>query len=308
MRKILSIDGGGIKGIFSASFLAEIEEKCGGMYSEYFDIVAGTSTGAIIAAALSIGIPAREILDLYLKKGKEIFPKGSTHFNLFRGKYSNEPLKKALTEVFGTKKIKDCQTRLLIPTFDLENRKVHIFKTPHSEDLYFDKECFLVDCLLATTAAPIYFSPYQMNGGIYMDGGIGANNPSMIAVVEAMTRCGWKADEIQLLSVGGVNELHPTTGVERMGLLDALKIQKSYMLAENQYAESVCKLFLKKGNYIRITQDALQRQVSLDKVSDESSKALRDWGINKAQENIQIINTLFFKQKKEDMFFYNIER
>lgn len=308
MRKILSIDGGGIKGIFSASFLAEIEEKCGGPYSEYFDMIAGTSTGAIIAAALSIGIPAQEILNLYLKKGKEIFPKGSTHFKLFHGKYSNEPLKNALIEVFGTKKIKDCQTRLLIPAFDLENRKVHIFKTPHSEDLYFDKECLLVDCLLATTAAPIYFSPYQMNGGIYMDGGIGANNPSMITVVEAMTRCGWKSDEIQLLSVGGVNELHPTTGAERMGLLDALKIQKSYMLAENQYAESVCKLFLKKENYIRITQDALKRQVSLDKVSEESSKALRDWGINKAQENIQIVNTLFFEKEKEDVFFYNIER
>lgn len=113
MRKILSIDGGGIKGIFSASFLAEIEEKCGGPYSEYFDMIAGTSTGAIIAAALSIGIPAQEILNLYLKKGKEIFPKGSTHFKLFHGKYSNEPLKNALIEVFGTKKIKDCQTSVL---------------------------------------------------------------------------------------------------------------------------------------------------------------------------------------------------
>lgn len=308
MRKILTIDGGGIKGIFSASFLAEIEEKCDGMFSEYFDMVAGTSTGAIIAAALSIGIPAREILDLYLERGKEIFPQGSASFKLFGGKYSNEPLKKALTEVFGTKKIKDCQTRLLIPAFDLENRKVHIFKTPHSEDLYFDKESLLVDCLLATTAAPIYFSPYQMHGGIYMDGGIGANNPSMIAVVEAMTRCEWKTNEIQLLSVGGVNELHPTTGNEKMGLLDALKIQKSYMLAENQYAESVCKLFLREGNYIRITQDALNGQVSLDKVSDKSSKALKDWGINKAQENIQTIHKLFFEQKKEDVHFYNIER
>jgi len=308
MKKILAIDGGGIKGVFSASFLAEVEEKCAGHIFDYFDMIAGTSTGAIIAAALSIGVPAREILNLYVEKGKEIFPHNSRVFRLFGGKYSNESLKKILKEVFGIKKFRDCGTRLLIPAFDLENRKVHVFKTPHTSDLYFDKDRLLVDCLLATTAAPTYFSPYKMQGGIYMDGGIGANNPSMIAVVEAMTRCKWRAEEIQMLSIGGVNELHPTTGTEGMGLLDVLKIQKSFMLAESQYAENICKLFLEEGNYIRVAQDALKGQVSLDKVNVESLKALQDWGVNKAQEYIQVIKTNFFNEEKEKMCLYNLER
>lgn len=308
MKKILSIDGGGIKGVFSASLLAEIEEKCNKSSYEYFDMIAGTSTGAIIAAALSIGIPAREILNIYLQKGKEIFPQEMKFFSLFGGKYSNEPLRNALKEVFGIKKIKDCQTRLLIPAFDLENRKVHIFKTPHSDDLCFDKDCLLVDCLLATTAAPIYYSPYKMRGGVYMDGGVGANNPSMVALVEAMTRCEWKTDEIEMLSIGGVNELHPTTGREKMGLLDALKIQKSFMLAESQYAENVCKLLLKKENYVRISQDALNKQVSLDKVNSNSLKTLQDWGINKAQEYYQTVSQLFFSEKRDGICLYHMER
>ena len=196
MKKILAIDGGGIKGVYAASLLAEIESLSGTNICDYFDMLAGTSTGAIIAAALSIKIPAHNILELYLNKGEEIFPK--EHWKLFRGKYRTQPLKNELEKIFDDKKMGDAGTRLLIPTYNLSTDAVQIFKTPHAKDLYFDKDKKIYEVLLATTAAPVYFSPYKMSGGVYMDGGVGANNPSLIALVEGITRCGWNKEDIMI--------------------------------------------------------------------------------------------------------------
>lgn len=305
MKNILSIDGGGIKGVFAASFLSEIEEKCDGHICDYFDLIAGTSTGAIIAAALSIGIPAKEILDMYIKNARDIFP-ARKKINIFVGKYESKPLKDILENVFETKKIKDCKTRLLIPAFNLTTRQVQVFKTPHAEDLLFDTDRLLIEVLMATTAAPTFFNPYRMRGGIYMAGGVGANNPSMIAIIEGLTRCEWNREDIRMLSVGSVEEPHPVNGTEKMGLKDALKIQKSFMLAECQYADNSSKLLLGKDNYIRISRPILKGQAGLDKVDKESLEILKAQGVVAAQDYIKRIKDTFFYEKKDPVKFYNI--
>lgn len=305
MKKLLSIDGGGIKGVFAASFLAEVETKCNCRICDYFDLIAGTSTGGIIAAALACGIPARDILNLYLKNGEKIFKKKRS-IPLTNSKYDSEVLKEALTDVFEDKKIRDCQTRLLIPAFNLESRSVRVFKTPHSSDLYFDKDLLLLDCILATTAAPTYFSPHVMESGTFIDGGIGANNPSLIAVIEGLTRCGWDRSEIHVLSVGCVEDPGATSGNEKMGLTDALKIQQCYMMAETQYADNICRLLLPKENYIRINQLALPKQVTLDTVNDETIHLLKGWGIHQAQEHIHGVKDVFFADTKGEVKFYNL--
>lgn len=306
MNKILSIDGGGIKGIFAASFLAEIEEKCNGNVCDYFDLIAGTSTGAIIAAALCVGIPAEKIAKLYIENAKNIFPLEKRRFKFFKGKYDSEPLKKVLQDTFQEKKVKDCKTRLLIPAFNLTTRKVQVFKTPHAEDLKFDKNELLVDILMATTAAPIFFSPYKMSRGVYMDGGVGANNPSMLAVIEGLTRCGWNRNEIRMLSIGGVEEPHPVKGTEKMGLKDALKIQKSFMLAECQYADNSSRILLGEDNYTRIKAEILKGQAGLDKVDMKSLEVLKAQGINTAQLYVEKIKDNFFNEKRDMIQFYNV--
>ena len=91
MKKILSIDGGGIKGIFAASFLAKLEQTFNIKICEHFDLIAGTSTGAIIGAALAVGIPAQKILEFYLKEGEKIFPK-NRGLPILKGKYETKPL------------------------------------------------------------------------------------------------------------------------------------------------------------------------------------------------------------------------
>lgn len=303
-KKILTIDGGGIKGLFAASFLAHIEAQCGGHIADYFDMIAGTSTGGIIAAALALGIPAKDIQKFYEEKGLEIFPKGK-YFHFTRGKYGRTSLERILREVFGDNVLGNCQTRLLVPAYNIENRKTRVFKTQHAQGLCFDNEVSIVECLLATTAAPVYFSPYRMQGGVFIDGGVGANNPSLIALTEGITRCQWNLHEICLLSVGGVKEPGKTTGNERMGMLDALKIQRCFMEAESQYVENICKLLLEKGHYLRVNQEALRNQVSLDKVSRVSMQALSNWGENQAMNNIAIVKDLFFRQKKDEITFYS---
>lgn len=306
MKKILSIDGGGIKGIYAASFLAQMEKKCGINIYEYFDLIAGASTGGIIAGALALGISAQRILDLYVQKGGEIFPKHRLR-HLFKTKYSSGPLESEFGIVFQELCLKDCKTRLVIPAYNLASRKVRVFKTPHADDLFFDKDIRMTDCLLATTAAPTYFRPHKMEGGVFIDGGVGANNPSLIAMVEGITRCDWPISDIFLLSIGDVSEQGMTTGDEKMGMLNVQKILDCFMTAETQYAENICNLMLPPGHYIRVSQRVPPRQVSLDQVSMRNMKKLENWGFESAKEYMREIQKIFLKDKIEKVKFFNLE-
>lgn len=148
--RILSIDGGGIRGILPAAILAEFERKYlgGDSAGDYFDLIAGTSTGGIIALGLSIGVPASKILELYLEHGAEIFPAAAPPFksikrfwaklrSLDHYQYSREPLERELRQIFGTLTFNDAQRRLCIPSFD-GFTEVNVFKTPHHPDFRLD--------------------------------------------------------------------------------------------------------------------------------------------------------------------------
>lgn len=296
MKKILAIDGGGIKGIYAASLLAQIEEYSGKRICDYFDMLAGTSTGAIIVAALSLGIPAKDILELYLSKGADIFPK--SRWKIFNGKYDRKQLEKELMNIFGNRIMKDARTKLLIPTYNLVTDSVQIFKTPHAADLVNDYNKKIYDVLLATTAAPVYFSPYKMNGGVYMDGGVGANNPSLIALIEGLTRCEWNRDDIMILNIGSVSGGKNTSGREKMGIKDFLTIQRCFMSAESQYASNICNLVLGR-RYMRIEEVAKPGEVALDKVDEKSLSKLRDLGIESAKRNYDEIKVKFFSEERK---------
>ncbi len=298
-RKILCIDGGGIKGIYPAQFLAEIEKKLNCKICNYFDMIVGTSTGGIIAAALAMGIPASTICQLYSKHATDIFPQNKQVIRSLKriigAKYKNEALKKHLISIFKNSTMSDCKTRLLIPSYNLTTGAIRVFKTPHSDDLYFDKKERIVDVLLATTAAPTYLPPYRTKSGTFIDGGIGANNPSFIGLVEAVSRCGWALDDIFLLSLGCVETLNNvTTGYEKMGFNNVAKIISLFMNAESQYSDNIAKILLGNEHYLRINSLNPDNRVSLDKSSNEVLNYLKQIGKSKAQENIHVINRIFF--------------
>lgn len=198
--KILSIDGGGIKGLYSASVLARIEEKAGKKITDYFDMICGTSTGGLIALALSLGIPAQEIADMYYNRGGEIFPVSEVRgirglqrrWQFLRqlvgnGKFSEKPLKQILQEMFAGTTMGEAGNLLLIPSYNLITGQPRIFKFPHKEGNYFmDRDIKMIDVALATSAAPTYLPIHEHRNILYADGGLWANNPALCGLLEAV--------------------------------------------------------------------------------------------------------------------------
>src|SRR5216117_477496 len=123
MRRILSIDGGGIKGVFPGSFLTTLEESLGQPIAKFFDLIVGTSTGGIIALGLGLGLSAKEILSFYEEHGPSIF-RGSRVTRALRqvgiSKYSSDALRAALKTVFGERKLGESSTRLVVPSCNLD--------------------------------------------------------------------------------------------------------------------------------------------------------------------------------------------
>jgi patatin-like phospholipase/acyl hydrolase len=181
LKRILTIDGGGIRGTFPAAFLANLEQDLGQPIGRYFDLISGTSTGGIIAIGLALGMRAADILKLYEDKGPAIFAQTSSGIGgwfgrhlrkdrwLFWGpKYSAQPLHDALLGVLGDRKLGDALTRLVIPAWHPQTQGVYIFKTAHHPRLRTDYRELAIDAAMATAAAPTYIShstsPPMMSG------------------------------------------------------------------------------------------------------------------------------------------------
>ncbi len=203
--QILSLDGGGIKGLFSAAVLAAIEDDLNTSVVDHFDLITGTSTGGIIALGLAIGMRPREIVEFYLANGPAIFPRGFwfrwRHW--LRTKFSPEPLKAALESCFKDKRIADCTKRVVIPSYNIGEDDVYIFRTPHAERLKRDWKVPLWKVALATSAAPTFFpSSRHVDKLRLIDGGVWANNPTMVGIVEAYGTLGVPLDAIHVFSIG----------------------------------------------------------------------------------------------------------
>lgn len=210
MMKILSLDGGGIKGVFEAAFLAQLEETLsGGNIASYFDLIAGTSTGGILALGLGLGFSATEMLDFYETLGPQVFARRTKRGWVERVEfpaYDAETLRECLEEKFADMRLGDSKTRLIIPALNRETAEVYLFKTAHLERLEHDYKKSAVEVALATAAAPTWFPAHRLEGGLpLVDGGLFAGNPVGIAAVEAVGYLGWPMGSIRVLSVGATS-------------------------------------------------------------------------------------------------------
>lgn len=201
--RVLSLDGGGIKGLYTAAVLAHLEQVClgGRPIGAYFDLIAGTSTGGIIALALATGRSAAEVLDLYLEHGQAIFPRRKI-VGVFRPAFRAEKLAELLGVALGDHIIGDARTRLCIPSCEGKFGDVNVFKTPHHPDFKMDWKVPMREAALATSAAPTFLPVHLFGDYIYVDGGIWANNPAMVAVVDAVTAYNVPPQNIRMLSIG----------------------------------------------------------------------------------------------------------
>lgn len=215
---ILSLDGGGIRGLYSACLLQIIEsEITGGEHvSDYFDLIAGTSTGGIIAVGLGFAMSATSLVDLYSEGGERIFPpiryrqtkRNFENFgkNLTHPKYDHRPLETLLYGALKDSVLGESSARLVIPAFMVPTSEIAVFKTDHHPDYKRDHRTFAWEVCRATSAAPTYFSPHERNGRAFIDGGLWANNPILVAVTEALSCFDVSPAQLRILSIGTGNQ------------------------------------------------------------------------------------------------------
>ena len=203
--KILSIDGGGIRGIIPALILMEIEKRTNKPISELFDLMAGTSTGGILTLTLNIPnengkarYTAEDLVLLFRKKGRQIFSKDRwrsimTGLGILDERYSHYSLEKLLDEYCGDVELKSAVTEVLITSYDLEKTRKPFFFKSRLARVQEAQNFKMKSIIRATTAAPTYFEPLKLlnrvDSSIYyslVDGGIVANNPAMCAFAEAL--------------------------------------------------------------------------------------------------------------------------
>ena len=284
--KILAIDGGGIRGYYAAHVLRRIEESFGIKYHEEFDIIAGTSSGSIIAAALASEIPISRVTNLYEKHGFEIFkPSWFSFRGCFRPKYKLEILADLLEKEFGEKTLSDVKVKLIIPSTDIGNGQVHIFKSAYSKDFKRDKHVKVSDAVVASCSAPKYFRPTFIDPYLLADGGVWANNPSLVAVTEAMTRLSCHPKDIKILSVGtgiGRNFYSVKKKNSLWGLCTGWGIRsfiEMLLNLQSVHSQNTVRLLLNKDNLIRINfeSDNPLPLDQLDKLPDLKSMADSDF-------------------------------
>jgi len=204
---ILSIDGGGYRGLFASHILRRMEESWGMNWREQFGMFAGTSTGSIIAAGLASGIPAKQLSEFYTTHGRRIFTsRWRSRFDLlkiFTSRYSNKTLRLLLEDVFGQRTLGDVSVPLILPAVDIGNGCVHVFKSKYADGFVRDPGVKLSDAVLSSCSAPTYFDPHLVDGTYQLvDGGLWANNPSLVAVIDAKYRLKIPLADIRVLSIG----------------------------------------------------------------------------------------------------------
>jgi patatin-like phospholipase/acyl hydrolase len=273
------LDGGGIRGIFAAAVLAELERRhLGGRpITAYFDLIAGTSTGGIIALGLGAGMSAAQLADLYVTRGNEVFPPSMgrlaqlrawarSQWHLLSHLYDREALTRLLDQTLGDRLFGQSCTRLCIPAFEGLHSEVFVFKTPHHPDYKTDRFQRMTTVGLATSAAPTYFRPLQQGGYTLVDGGVWANNPIMLAVIEAMTCYNVTRDQIQVLSIGCGEDRYVLSHAEIVhgGIWHWRRVMLAAMRLQSLAATNQARLLLGPPQVIRIAPPELQPSIKLD--------------------------------------------
>jgi len=276
--KILSLDGGGIKGLYSARFLAlcEMHFARNSSVADFFDLIAGTSTGGIIALGLGHHISMEHIYSFYEDDGKYVFPPRSDIWirrkldcllHTTRMKLDHKQLEKHLRYRFGERRFGESHSRLVIPAFMMPKTEIAVFKTDHHEDYRNDYRSFTWEVARATSAAPTYLKGYEHddNGRIFLDGGVWANNPIMLGVVEALSAYDLNLSQIHVLSLGTGN---PAFALKRRAVFGGLfawrQIIKAAMFLTTDNFTAQAKLLLGPERCLRCEPTGADAEVELD--------------------------------------------
>ncbi|OWJ73986.1 patatin [Haematobacter missouriensis] len=262
----------------SEHVLAELENRFlnGGSIANHFDMIAGTSTGGIIALALAHGMTAQQALNIYLERGEYIFPPAAGIGKvsrvlrwLFKPKHNQAALKEELLRIFGDKVLDSAVTRLVIPSFEGRHGEPFLYKTPHHPDYQKDRHKKFAHVALHTTAAPSYYPGVEVDGYVMIDGGIWANNPVMNALVDALACYDLAREDVRILSLGTgeatftIDERVRNGGVKDWAFLRAFNAASR---AQSRNALGQAYLLAGKNNVTRIDVPESDSPIALDDV------------------------------------------
>ena len=277
--RILCLDGGGVRGAFTAAVLAQWEEQAkGAKIADHFDLIAGTSTGGILAIGLGLGISPQEMVNFYRTQGTKIFPELGFFDKLKQGldaKYDAANLEACLRLAYNrdgkVKYLRDSTSRLLILSYNLRANAIKLYRTSHSPDEpgYDALEAVVVG--RATSAAPTYFEAALVDGELdpheAVDGGIWANCPAMAAVAEAVFVLKIPLDRIDVLSVGTAGLPVLLKSPDRQGLAGwALKSTDLFLNSQMDATRYYLEKLLGKYGYLRV-DDPVPRVEQMDDAS-----------------------------------------
>ena len=304
--KILSLDGGGMRGIYGATLLRYIEDEItnGKNISNYFDMIAGTSTGGIVALGLGLNIPTDRIQNIYRIDGEKIFKQSRcwkflfTKFltHAFSTLYNKEALEQTLKKEFNNSILGDAVVRLVIPAFMVPKAEIAVFKTDHHPDFKRDWKSEVWRIAMATSAAPTYFKGHKSGNVIFLDGGIWANNPIMIAIIDALSNYNITLQQIKILSIGTGNPpFTRTLEKAQKGLFHWRKIIEAAIFLTTDNALSQAKLLLGPDKVLRMEpSEKTIENIELD-----------DW--EKSKLILPNIAKNHFRDKKNDLEEFFIE-
>lgn len=290
--RILSLSGGGFRGLYTAEALTWLESELGRPLHECFDLIAGTSIGGILAIGVAKGCPAEDLCEAFAKHGPLIF--GSDRpakskiekavqlaDNFPKAKYTQESLRDAIEEMIGKEaNWDDLKTDLLVPAVSLLSGGPQFFRSYNiSPDL---NDATLAEMALATSAAPTYFPTAKVGNRPYVDGGLIANAPDLVAVIDAEKLLGIPESRIHLTAIGTT---HPQLGEaivesDNRGLADwnyGKKVIDLTMASQEALARELCELLLGSGRYWLLDCPQSKEQeaeLALDCASTEASSAL----------------------------------
>lgn len=290
--RVLALDGGGVRGILGAAALAHLEQHIRQPLHERFDLVVGTSTGAILAAAVAMGIPMQKVQQAYQDAAPLIFGRPAICRGLWGPKYSNRELQSWLRQFFGEAVLNDAKIPICITSYDVTTGTVRVWKDDHASGLHGGNTTLLHEAVLSSASAPTFFPAVQVGGeGAFVDGGIWGNNPAMVGLVEAQHYMGASVATTKVVSIGTGRRKRWLTyqGVARRGVLGwGTELVEVVFSAQSSAVDAQMKLLLPNA-YCRIDTD-LPDDCGLDDTS--AVERLRNAGQQLGRDYFQRFRSL----------------
>lgn len=306
--RVLSLSGGGIRGLYTASFLAEIEKLSGKKFADHFDLIVGTSTGGLIAIAIGLGNSVASIRDFYKNHGSTIFPAGriprAWQFwkQIVYPKHDDAVLCDLIKTCVGEQRVLgDSKRPLVVNAFHAAGGKPVCFKTRHHDDFKKDHARKAWEVAMATSAAPVFYRAFQAEDGTdYIDGGVWANCPVLVGAIEAIDRFAKPRDQIEILSVGttktpfSIDHAARCGGAWRNVSMKNRAVVNLLMEANRRSAMFMAQRLIGPASIVEIDRDVDKGGYEMDDTRPETLRDLQSLGEDDAKAHVQAIQARFF--------------